>query len=231
MTTRHFTLHYTRQGNNAVPARDADRNGIPDYIDAAAESWEHVWDREIVQLGYPAPVGTPTQRFHVYYRDFAFYGVTYPENVQTLATSPVPLGTASAYIEVENDFAGLPANDEDVTGQEEIRTGALKVTEAHEFMHACQFNINVYQSGWLFESHATWAEDAVYDQVNDWHWYVPFFFTTPDLPLFNRYVYGSAFFMNYLSETYGVDATRQIWLAARTKTTPDAIRDAGLGGS
>jgi hypothetical protein len=231
VTTRHFTLHYTRQGNNAVPARDADGNGIPDYIDAAAESWEHVWDREVVQLGYPAPVGTPGQRFHAYYRNFAYYGITYPENVQLLATSPVPLGTASAYIEVENDFAGFPPNDEDVTGQEEIRTGALKVTQAHEFMHACQFNINVYQSGWLFESHATWAEDAVYDQVNDWHWYIPFFFTTPDLPVFNRYVYGSAFFMNYLSETYGVDATRQVWLAARTKTTPEAVRDAGFGGS
>jgi Family of unknown function (DUF6055) len=231
VTTQHFTLHYTRQGNNAVPARDADGNGTPDFIDAAAESWEHVWDREVVQLGYPAPVGTPALRFHVYYRDFAYYGVTYADNVQTLATSPVPLGTASAYIEVENDFAGFPPNDEDVTGREEVRTGALKVTQAHEFMHACQFNINVYQSGWLFESHATWAEDAVYDQVNDWHWYIPFFFTTPDLPLFNRYVYGAAFFMNYLSETRGIDAPRQVWLAGKTKTTPAALRDAGFGGS
>jgi hypothetical protein len=59
-----------------------------------------------------------------------------------------------------------------VTGTETIRTGALKVTQAHEFMHALQFNINVYQSGWLMESHATWAEDAVYDGINDWHWYI-----------------------------------------------------------
>lgn len=87
------------------------------------------------------------------------------------------------------------------------------------------------QSGWLFESHATWAEDAVYDGINDWHWYINFFLSRPDLPLFSRYVYGSAFFMNYLSETYGVDVTRQIWLAARTRTTPDAVRSAAFGGS
>ena len=230
VVTQHFVLHYTRQGNNAVPARDADANSIPDFIDIAAQSWEDVWDREINQLGYPAPKGTPAQKFHVYYRDFFYYGVAYPENVELLATSPVPLGTASAYIEVENDFYGFPPNDEDAPGAE-IRSGALKVTQAHEFMHASQFNINVYQSGWLFESHATWAEDAVYDGANDWHWYINRFLSRPDLPLFNRYVYGSAYFMNYLSETYGIDAPRQVWLAARTRTTPDAVRDAGFGGS
>ena len=230
VATEHFVLHYTRQGNNAVPAQDADRNNIPDFIDVAAQSWEEVWDREIEQLGYPAPKGTPEQKFHVYYRDFFYYGVCYVENVELIATSPVPLGTASGYIEVENDFYGFPPNDVDAVGAV-VRSGALKVTQAHEFMHASQFNINVYQSGWLFESHATWAEDAVYDGINDWHWYINRFLSRPDLPLFNRYVYGSAYFMNYLSETYGVDATRQVWLAARTRTTANAVRDAGFGGS
>jgi hypothetical protein len=230
VATEHFVLHYTTQGNNAVPAQDLDRNTIPDFIDVAAQSWEHVWDREIEQLGYPAPKGTPGQKFHVYYRDFFYYGVTYAENVELTATSPVPLGTASGYIEVENDFYGFPFNDEDAPGAV-VRSGALKVTQAHEFMHASQFNINVYQSGWLFESHATWAEEAVYDDINDWHWYINFFLSRPDLPLFNRYVYGSAYFMNYLSETYGTDAPRQVWLAARTRTTPEAIKWAGFGGS
>jgi hypothetical protein len=233
VTTPHFVLHYATQGDNAVPAQDNDRNGVPDYIDVAATSMEDVWNREIVQLGYPAPVGTPGLKFHIYYKDLrSFYGVTYPDNVVLQQSSPVPLGTASAYIVIENDFhEGFPENDEDVTGDELIRSGALKVTQAHEFMHAIQFNINVYQSGWLFESHATWAEDAVYDGLNDWHWYVNFFLSNPDAPLFNRYVYGSAFFMNYLSEKYGVDITRQIWLKARYNTTPDAIRLAAFGGS
>jgi hypothetical protein len=152
--------------------------------------------------------------------------------VTTLASSPVPLGTATAFIVVENDFYdGFPPNDEDVTGLETIRSGALKVTQAHEFMHAIQFAINVYQSGWLMESHATWAEDAVYDGLNDWHWYINRFLATADLPLFSRYLYGAAYFQNWLSETYGIDVPRQIWLAARTNTMSDAIRTVAFGGT
>jgi hypothetical protein len=233
VTTAHFVLHYSNQGDQAVPAQDHNGNGVSDFIDAAAESWEKIWDREIVQLGYPTPVGTPALKFHVYYKDLrSYYGVTYADNVILQTTSPVPLGTGSAYIVVENDFYdGFPPNDEDVTGNEVIRSGALKVTQAHEFMHAIQFNINIYQSGWLFESHATWAEDAVYDGINDWRWYINRFLRNPDAPVFNRYVYGSAFFMNYLSETFGVDVTRQIWMQGRTSNTPDAVRIAAFGGS
>jgi hypothetical protein len=98
-------------------------------------------------------------------------------------------------------------------------------------MHALQFNINVYQSGWLMESHATWAEDAVYDGINDWHWYINRFLATPSLPIFNRYVYGSAFFQNWISETYGVDAPRKIWQAAKSMSAADAIKSVAFGGS
>jgi hypothetical protein len=98
-------------------------------------------------------------------------------------------------------------------------------------MHALQFNINVYQSGWLMESHATWAEDAVYDGVNDWHWYINRFFAAPSLPIFNRYVYGSAFFQNWLSENYGVDAPRRVWQAAKSMSAADAIESVVFGGS
>ena len=235
VVTAHYVLHYTTQGNHAVPAQDANGNGVSDFIDAAAESWGRIWTREVDQLGYPAPKGTPQQRFHVYYRNIPYYGYTVPENIGPcpgVSGGAVPCATASGWIVVENDFyGGFPPNDEDVTGAEVIRSGALKVTQAHEFMHACQFNINVLQSGWLFESHATWAEDAVYDGINDWRWYINRFLATPDLPTFNRFVYGAAFYQNWLSETFGVDVTRQIWLAARTRSTADAVRDVAFGGS
>src|SRR5688572_20319852 len=62
--TAHFVLHFATQGNSAVPALDANGNGTPDFIDVAAQSWEVIWDRQINQLGYPAPKGTPDQKFH-----------------------------------------------------------------------------------------------------------------------------------------------------------------------
>ena len=43
---------------------------------------------------------------------------------------------------------------------------------------------------------------------------------TPDLPIFSRYLYGAAYFQNYLSERYGVDVMRQIWFAHRTRSAP-----------
>lgn len=233
--TPHFVLHYTTESNHAVPAQDLNHNGISDFIDAAAESWERIWSVEIDQLRYPAPKGTPQQRFHVYYRQIPYYGYTVPENIGPcpgVSGGSFPCATASGWIVVNSSFyGGFPPNDEDVTGNEVIRSGALKVTQAHEFMHASQFNINVLQSGWLFESHATWAEDAVYDGINDWRWYINRFLATPDFPIFNRYVYGSAFYQNWLSETFGVDVPRQIWLAGRTRSTPDAVRDVAFGGS
>ena len=232
--TAHFVLHYsTTSTSDAVPAVDeTGLRGVPDYIEVAARSWEEIWQREVVQLGYPAPKGVTSQnKFHVYYDKLSYYGYTAPTNVELEGVSPVPVGTASAYIVVNNDFYGFPPNDEDRTGAEVIRSGALKVTQAHEFMHAIQFAINVYGSGWLMESHATWAEDAVYDGINDWHWYINTFLATPEFPIFSRYLYGAAYFQNYLSERYGVDVMRRIWLAHRTQSASDAIRNVAFGGS
>jgi hypothetical protein len=231
--TEHFVLHYsTGSSSDAVPAIDANRNGVPDFIEVAAQSWERIWQREVVQLGYPVPKGTSQDnKFHVYYNKLSYYGYCMPTNVELLRLSPVPYGTASAFIVINNDFVGFPPNDEDVTGTETIRSGALKVTQAHEFMHALQFAINVYGSSWLMESHATWAEDAVYDGINDWHWYINTFLATPDFPIFSRYLYGAAYYQNYLSERFSVDVTRQIWFAHQTRTAADAIRDVAFGGS
>jgi hypothetical protein len=235
--TAHFILHYTTQGDWAVPTQDSDRNGVPDFIDASAKSWEEVYAREVGQLGYPAPKLTATpdgaaaNKFHVYFKDMVYYGYTVPENVEFAPVDGFPSGTASAWIVVENDFVGFPPNDEDLTGRETVRTGAMKVTQAHEFMHALQFNLNVYQSGWLMESHATWAEDAVYDGINDWHWYINRFFVNPSVPIFNRYVYGSAYFQNWLSETYGTDAPRRVWEAAKSMSAANAVRTVAFGGS
>ena len=51
VVTQHYVLHYTTQGNNpAVPAVDANRNRVPDYIDAAG----HQLGRGLCARGGPA---------------------------------------------------------------------------------------------------------------------------------------------------------------------------------
>ena len=176
--TTHFMLHYTTQGDWAVAPRTPTATASPTSSTRRRRAGRRSTRARSGSSATPrrsspsTADGTVSNKFHVYFKDMKYYGYTVPENVDYAPVNGFPSGTASAWIVVENDFAGFPPNDEDVTGLETVRTGALKVTQAHEFMHALQFNINVYQSGWLMESHATWAEDAVYDGINDWHWYI-----------------------------------------------------------
>ena len=43
----------------------------------------------------------------------------------------------------------------------------LQVTAAHELFHAVQFAYDYYEDGWFMEATATWAEDELFDDVND----------------------------------------------------------------
>ena len=45
--------------------------------------------------------------------------------------------------------------------------GALQVTAAHEYFHLVQFGYDINEDGWIMESTATWAEDEVFDSIND----------------------------------------------------------------
>jgi hypothetical protein len=56
--------------------------------------------------------GTVSNKFHVYIKDMPYYGYTVPENIDYEPVNGFPSGTASAWIAVENDFAGFPSNDE-----------------------------------------------------------------------------------------------------------------------
>jgi hypothetical protein len=58
---------------------------------------------------------------------------------------------------VDNDYAGFPRTPLE----------NLQVTAAHEYYHATQFAYDVADDGWFLEATATWAEDEVYDSVND----------------------------------------------------------------
>ena len=63
-----------------------------------------------------------------------------------------------AYCAFDNDYAEFPAH----TPQEN-----LEVTAAHELFHAVQFAYDYDEDAWFMEATATWAEDEVYNDVND----------------------------------------------------------------
>jgi hypothetical protein len=63
-----------------------------------------------------------------------------------------------AFCVLDNDYAGFPAH---------TPVENLQVTAAHEYYHATQFAYDVADDGWFLEATATWAEDELYDDVND----------------------------------------------------------------
>ena len=90
-------------------------NGYPDFIDAAAKSWEEIYAREVGQLGYPAPEAGVDRRRRggqQVPRLLQGHAVLRLLRARERRVQPVngfPSGTASAWIVVENDFVRLPA--------------------------------------------------------------------------------------------------------------------------
>ena len=79
------------------------------------------------------------------------------------ATFAPPAGRADvpAFCVLDNDFSKkeFPTRH---TSQED-----LKVTAAHEYFHAVQFSYDFLEDRWFMEATATWAEDQLYDSIDD----------------------------------------------------------------
>ncbi|MCC6346685.1 MAG: hypothetical protein IT388_05800 [Nitrospirales bacterium] len=157
----HFKIHYAEDNSreDAAYGYDGSQSTVPQFVIDLASYFDTVWTQEVSTLGYTAPasdgVAGGDGRFDVYVKNLSgAYGYT------SYDTSP-----SDAYIVVDNDFIGYPA-DLDPEGSQK---GAMKVTAAHEFFHACQFQYTtVIAVSWWMEATATWMEDTVYPSVNDY---------------------------------------------------------------
>lgn len=193
-----FKIHYTSEGPDAA---------TEEYINNVAAIFDHVYDVEINDMGYsPPPVDDPeSPEYDVYVHNIGDYGATTPEN-------PVP-GTIrddyTSWVEIDNDFQHTPTK-----GIE-----ALKVTAAHEFYHMIQLGYRTFQntsinSVFLFEACAAWMEDFVYDDVNDYYFYLTSFFRSPDKPFHivnGSHEYGLAIYFHMLEKKYGSEIIKLIW--------------------
>ena len=213
-------VHWTGTGTNAPDLTDVDGNGFPDTVDTALAVAEHVWNTEVAEMGYRAPLDDGTSpddggsgQLDVYLSNVGaqrLYGYCASDDpkVATLG-QPGVTWDVSAYCVVDNDYAErifrahTPLQD-------------LQVTMAHEFFHAVQFAYDFGEDRWLMEGTATWMEDQVYDAINDNRQYLS---TSqlhyPWVPLDRTagccYQYGSWIWFRFLSETMGPDVIREIW--------------------
>ncbi|UCF64259.1 MAG: T9SS type A sorting domain-containing protein [bacterium] len=223
-----FMLHFDRTGVDAVPETDFSGNGIPDFIDSAAAIFDYVRSYEIQVLGYQAPLGldgNPVDIYHVFFQNLQTeYGSTFAKDE---IPGPSDYYRYTSYIILDNDFQNSNYLTRGLSG--------LKMTAAHEFLHAIQLSNRIWWIAgepadlFLMEMTSTWIEDVIYEEINNYLYYLP--------PLFKRfsntsftniedlYPYGNSLFWHMVEKRFGRTAATEVWAKVREKPGLDALND------
>jgi hypothetical protein len=211
----HICVHY--------PAGSKKR---ADWAKTTLQTLEHVWAVEVPLMGrQPLPDGgaahpsadNPNDNLDVYLSDLGpdgYYGFCSPDVDSSGRQVP-------AYCGLDDDFARSQYGAAPIN--------SLRVTAAHEFFHAIQFAADVSESTWFMEGSATWAEDVVYDDINDNYQYLTSSpIRHPRTPLDyggGLFPYGSFIFFTFSSQRHGNSVVRRFWDdAVGSRTGMTAIR-------
>jgi hypothetical protein len=213
----HFAVHYATTGRDAPDQTDNNRNGVPDWVETVASTFENVYSVEVAQMGYRAAATTSTSPYPVYLQELSadgYYGYT---------QSDVPVSSGStgytSYIVIDNNF-------DTATFGSYGGVKGLQVTAAHEYHHAIQYSYSYYFPIWYAEAVSTWIEDEVYDQINELYEYTPEYFQNSTLPLDADVSvdtgggYGRWIFNRYLAEQHTSQVIRSFWEKLATIPAP-----------
>ena len=207
-----FCIHWVASTEDApTDQTDSDADGWPNYVENMLAVFETVYARENgaapAGLAWPAPPGDGElgggPEHDVYIADIGgdqTLGYVSPDAAQADG-----LKVKTSYQVMDNNYAEFDG----------LRS--LKVTAAHEYNHMVQFGINAKMADWVFESTATWMEDQVYPDINDYFQYVGDWASRIAKPLTtfetggNTYQYGSSLWEHYLSRRFGAAVVRNTW--------------------
>lgn len=225
----YFKIHFTDEGDSAVyqPSVDNNGNGVPDFVDNCADILDHVWAKEVDTMGYTPPPSDDWYvindwnnggdgKYDVYLVNLgtSYLGATYPETTQTAGG-----WEWTSFLVLDNNYTGYPPYHEQYEW--------LKVTAAHEFFHTIHLGYDAFEGEeaggtlkpyWM-EMTATWMEDQVFDEINDYIYYLPYFFNYPWLSLRNfdgLHPYGACIWPIFLGERFqNIDIIREIWTVCK----------------
>jgi hypothetical protein len=232
----HFCVHWVDSSNDAPSLANADSCPTPDYIDAMRRAFEQSYDVENVQLAWRAPVPDGPlggdAKTDVYVKDIGddgIFGYAAPDPGQSGARSK------HAFQVMDDDYA--PEEFEDYADP----MVPMRVTAAHEYNHILQYGYDALQDIWMFESTAVWAEDKVFDGINDWFFYMPNWAALPGQPITyagdgelpsadDLKMYGSGIWNHWVERRYGAATVRRAWELSQSPTVdafaPDAYEQA-----
>ncbi len=201
----HVCVHYVTSSADAPALVDSSGapgggpNGVPDYVDTALSTVEHVHST-YVAAGYRAPKSDDLSgggpETDIYLADLGADGLYGLCGSDDPSSNP----DVSAYCLLDNDYT-----DAAFDGYTPLQN--LQVTAAHEYFHAVQFAYDFREDAWFMEATATWAEDELYDGVDQNVSYLPYGqLGKPQLALDllggQPVQYGNWIFFRYLTERY-----------------------------
>jgi len=186
-----FNIHYYTTGTHAVPLTDNNNNDIPDYVETFGDIFDYVWDIEVIELEYDAPMLGGNGMQEVYIENL-------PSNILGYVSGVDNLQVRNSYSQYGNQLA------------------LMQVTAAHEFHHEIQLSIHYpsYPSTWYMETTSVYMEDYVYDDVNDYVGYLYDWYNSPWVSITDSdgmHWYSTSIWDFYLEEKFGVDIIREVW--------------------
>jgi hypothetical protein len=245
LCSAHFCIHYVKTTADRPSLTDANSDGVPDYVETMDAVFEHVYAVENGDLGWNPPKSDGSRgcengpaancagKTDVYIKevgDQGIYGYSAPDPGQNGAKQ-------FAYLVMDNDYN---ASQFPQYGGNPLPP--MEVTAAHEYNHVLQFNYDINEQTWLFEATATWAEDRVYTDVNDYIQYLTPWAQMTTVPLtyfsfdgndpLNVKVYGDVVWNRWIESHYGADVVRDTWglsLNVTPKSFAPAAYNAALG--
>lgn len=200
LVTDYFQIEYSDLVASQI---DSDGDAIPDIVETVRDSAEHAKEVILDDLNYDDPMAGYDRKLVIILDD----------NYEYLSEGA--LGVTSILSNGDPYIALDPWMTEDY----------LKITSGHEFFHAVQFGYDMnfaytYQGINWAEATATWMEDNVYNDINDYVNYLPDYFTYTDYSVFasisptgTLFEYGLSVWPRFLSENYGASTIQDIWNA------------------
>jgi hypothetical protein len=201
---------------------NADGDGVPDFVEELLAIAEFSHGVEVA----PGPMGwrdakpdkegcgaNPGERSDIYLKQLGKDGLF---GYQTVDPGQGRKRSMYGYMVLDDDFA------KSEFGYDDPLIPAA-VTFAHEYNHLLQSAYDIFQDSWVFESTATWTEEKVYPDINDYLGYVAAFAKYPGEPVTEIFppdqkqslkIYGAATWNHWLdggAGGYGQDTIRRAW--------------------
>ncbi|MBK5218312.1 MAG: hypothetical protein JJE35_00785 [Thermoleophilia bacterium] len=213
--SKFFCVHWVAEGLDAPSLADADKDGVPDYVEKVLEVAEHAHEIENEKLGWREPQSDGRQgggvgKTDVYLSQIGgdLFGYAAPDRGQVTKEHRLPR-RLHGYLVLDNDYSAF-----EFPGTKPIQD--LQVTIAHEYNHILQFGYDAFQDPWFAEATAVWMEDQVYNGIDDYLRYVGRWVHRFDTPLTTSSIkeYGSAVWNQWLARRYGPQIIRKAWARA-----------------